>query len=68
MEFKSEPWKYESFTSYDNIYIDIKEKLYKVNIKNFKSLTKKKSLFANEKITQTNIYVKQQFKHMASFN
>ena len=37
LEFKSEPWKYESFTSYDNIYIDIKEKLYKVNPKFVKS-------------------------------
>lgn len=77
LEFKSEPWKYESFISYDNIYIDIKEKLYKVNPKFIKSnmidvqlpiskkkfiysLKKNKSLFANEKITQTNIYVKQQ--------
>jgi hypothetical protein len=77
LEFKSKPWKYESFLSYDTIYIDIKNKLYKVNPNFVKSnmidvqlpvlrenfidsLKKDKQLFTDEKINQTNIYVKQQ--------
>lgn len=77
LEFKSNPWKYESFISYDKIYIDIKDKLYKLNPKFVKSnmidvqlpvskedfidsLKKNKQLFTDEKINQTNIYVKQQ--------
>lgn len=77
LEFKSEPWKYESFLSYNTIYIDIKNKLYKVNPNFVKSnmidvqlpvlkeifidsLKKDKQLFTDEKINQTNIYVKQQ--------
>lgn len=77
LEFKSDPWKYESFTSYNFIYIDIENKLYKVNPKFVKSnmidvqlpvskesfidsLKKNKQLFVDEKIHQTNIYIKQQ--------
>ena len=37
LEFNSELWKYESFTDYDCIYIDINAKIYKVNPKKVKS-------------------------------
>ena len=77
LEFKSEPWKYESFLSYDIIYIDIKNQIYKINPKFIKSnmidvqipksrdffvnsLKKNNIIFEDEKIVQTNIYVKQQ--------
>ena len=31
LEFVCEPWKYRSYTDYDFIYIDIKDKIYKIN-------------------------------------
>jgi hypothetical protein len=37
LEFTSEHWKYTSFLNYDTIYIDIQEKIYKINPKNVKS-------------------------------
>jgi hypothetical protein len=37
LEFKSEPWRYESFLSYDNVYFDIKNEIYKINPKFIKS-------------------------------
>ena len=77
LEFKSDPWKYESFLDFDNIYIDINNEIYKVNPKFVKSkmidvqqpvtkdffikaLKENKEIFKEKKITQTNIYVKQQ--------
>ena len=78
LEFMNEPWKYNSFLSYEFIYIDIEGELYQVNPKLVKSrmidIPKpiSKSVFLDSlknktlleiypnKITQTNIYVKQQ--------
>ena len=77
LEFKSDPWKYESFLSYNLIYIDIKNQIYKINPQFVKSnmidvqlpkskdffinsLKNNKIIFEDEKILQTNIYVKQQ--------
>ena len=77
LEFKSDPWKYESFLSYNLIYIYIKNKIYKINPQFIKSnmidvqlpkskdffinsLKNNKIIFEDEKIFQTNIYVKQQ--------
>ena len=37
LEFISEPWKYQSFMSYDHIYIDIANQIYKVYMNNIKS-------------------------------
>ena len=77
LEFKSDPWKYESFIDYDKIYIDIEDKIYKINPKFVKSkmidvqqpvtkdiflnsLKNGEEIFKNEKIYQTNIFIKQQ--------
>jgi len=37
LEFKSDPWKYQSFIDYDFIYIDINNKIYKICPKIVKS-------------------------------
>jgi hypothetical protein len=37
LEFTSEHWKYENFKSYDYIYIDINQQIYKINPNNIKS-------------------------------
>jgi hypothetical protein len=62
LEFTSEHWKYESFTEYDYVYIDINTEIYKINPKKIKSYMidveypKNKNDFINSLKNNTDIW------------